>query len=224
MSETAILEAEGVTVRRNNHAEPVLDGLSLSVRAGEPVSISGPSGCGKSTLLWCLARLNALDAGEVYLRGEPRGSVPPAQWRRRVTLMPQTTTLLSGNALENILLPYSLHRFRRDDKEPPTPEEIRMEMDGLGLETIPLDHTCHQLSGGEAQRIAFLRTLLTRPECLLCDEPMSNLDEGCASKVLDRLRKYAAEGCGLILVRHGHDSPEGFRGFTLSGGRLVEGS
>ncbi|MCC6484703.1 MAG: ATP-binding cassette domain-containing protein [Armatimonadetes bacterium] len=222
MSEPAILSADSVTARHATAQASVLNAVNFSILPGEVAAISGPSGSGKSTLLWCLAKLTALESGEVYLRGQAQRTVSPAMWRRSVVLMPQTTVLVSGTVLDNVLLPHSLQTYRRHGGEVPSPDTVRVELDTLGLERIPLDRSVAELSGGEAQKVAFVRTLLTKPECLLCDEPASNLDHESTQKLLARIRRFADEGHCAVIVRHGQESLEGFRNFRLSEGRLDE--
>lgn len=160
------LELKGVSHAFGN--APVLDALSCSVSEGEFVSILGPSGCGKTTLLRIIAGLLAPDAGEVLIGGKPAAS---ALVRMEIGFVFQQPALLPWRtARANVALPLELAR-KKD------PHEIA---DALLARVHLSEHAQkfpHELSGGQAQRVAVARAFANAPQLLLLDEPFSALDE-----------------------------------------------
>lgn len=183
----------------------ILDGLDLSVSAGERFAIVGPSGCGKSTLLNLLGTLDAPSSGRVIVDGvETSGLGEDAVARIRSEkigfifqmhhLLPQCT------ALENALVP-TLALARR-----PSPAEAAARAKGL-FERVglgdKLDSLPSQLSGGERQRVAVVRALINSPRLLLADEPTGALDEDNAGRLMELLAELnESEGLALVVVTH----------------------
>jgi lipoprotein-releasing system ATP-binding protein len=203
----------------------ILEGVSLTVRPGEPVSILGPSGSGKSTLLHVLGALEPPSGGRVRLSGvDPYGLPEAAQadFRNRHIgfvfqdhhLLPQLTLL------ENVLVPALVRRDRRSAGYEP---RARALLDRVGLGGR-LDHLPSELSGGERQRAAIARALLGAPELVLADEPTGNLDRRTAADVGALLLELGREEERILLaVTHSLDLASRFpRRFELDGGRLQE--
>jgi NitT/TauT family transport system ATP-binding protein/sulfonate transport system ATP-binding protein len=173
-----------------------LDGLSLSVAAGELVSLIGPSGCGKSTLLRLIAGLDRPNSGELLVGGEP---IPGPSAERGLifqdpNLFPWLTVrrnVQAGLAARGVL------RQRRHEVE----EFLRL----VGLEAFA-DVYPHQLSGGMAQRAALARALVNHPRVLLLDEPLGALDQFTRMRMQDEvLRLWKARGTTMLLVTHDID-------------------
>ena len=173
-----------------------LDRISLTVAAGEMVSLIGPSGCGKSTLLRLLAGLDRPTSGELLVGGEP--ITGPSAERGLIfqdpNLFPWLTVrrnVQAGLAARGVL------RQRRHEVE----EFLRL----VGLEAFA-DVYPHQLSGGMAQRAALARALVNHPRVLLLDEPLGALDQFTRMRMQDEvLRVWKARGTTMLLVTHDID-------------------
>jgi polar amino acid transport system permease protein len=179
----------------------VLNEVTLTVSAGEVLTIIGPSGSGKSTLLRCLNGLEHPDAGEVWVAGKPiRGSEwALADCRQDIGMVFQHFNLFTHlTALQNVAI--ALRHVRR---LPPRTAEKRAL---TTLAKVGLTDRAHaypaQLSGGQKQRVAIARALAMEPSVMLFDEPTSALDAEMVAEVLDVLRALARSGMTMIVVTH----------------------
>jgi ABC-type nitrate/sulfonate/bicarbonate transport system ATPase subunit len=173
-----------------------LDGVTLSLGAGEFVSILGPSGCGKSTLLRLIAGLDMCDSGELRVGDE--SIIGPSAERGLVFQDPNLFPWLTvrGN-VESGLVARGVLQQKRGEVE----EYIRL----VGLDSFP-DAFPHHLSGGMAQRAALARALINHPKLLLLDEPLGALDAFTRMKMQDEvLRLWEARGTTMLLVTHDID-------------------
>ncbi|HEX2095387.1 MAG TPA: ABC transporter ATP-binding protein [Longimicrobiaceae bacterium] len=201
----------------------VLDGVELEVAPGESIAVIGQSGAGKSTLLHLLGGLDAASRGEVYVGGKALAQLEQEALARlrneRIGFVFQFHHLLREfSALENVAMPLLIA-----GAPPRQSRERAREMLGrVGLEHR-LEHKPGQLSGGEQQRVAVARALVTRPVLLLADEPSGNLDPPTGERLHDLLFEVSREnGAAMILVTHNLDlAARADRVLRLHAGRLV---
>ncbi len=221
-----VLHAQELT--RRYHEGPqdleVLRALSLTVAAGETLAILGRSGAGKTTLLNVLGGLDHPDSGTVRVAGEDlyacnertRGHLRNAHLGfvyQLHHLLPEFT------ALENVAMPLMLGRSR-------VPDALQRAEEILGQVGLAgrMAHKPGELSGGERQRVAIARALVTRPGCVLADEPTGNLDRTTAEQVQNLLLQLNADlGIALVVVTHDEALAARMqRRLELSEGQLVE--
>ncbi|WP_354644129.1 ABC transporter ATP-binding protein [Kitasatospora camelliae] len=198
---TALLEAHDLTLSFGE--TPALRGAGLAVDAGEVLAIMGPSGSGKSTLLHCAAGILTPDAGEVHFDGrriDTLGEAERSALRRdRFGFVFQFGQLVPElTAEENVALPLLLSGTRRAAAlAQARPWFARLGLDGLE------GRRSGELSGGQAQRVALARGLVTRPRVLFADEPTGALDSLTGEQVMELMVDAArGQGTAVVLVTH----------------------
>jgi ABC-type lipoprotein export system ATPase subunit len=222
--ETAAARAEDVVkvYGEGEAAVTALAGVTVAFPAGEFTAIMGPSGSGKSTLMHCMAGLDPVTSGEVYVGGTPLSGMRDKQLtqlrRDRIGFVFQAFNLVPTlTAEENITLPLDI-AGRKVDRE-----WFDTVVDAIGLRSR-LSHRPSELSGGQQQRVACARALLARPTIVLADEPTGNLDSASSAELLGFLRT-SVEDLGRTVVMVTHD-PSGAayadRVVFLADGRIVD--
>ncbi|MFE0455047.1 ABC transporter ATP-binding protein [Streptomyces sp. NPDC058914] len=179
-----------------------LDSVDVDIVRGRFTAVMGPSGSGKSTLMHCLAGLDTVSAGQVWLGDTEITGLKERELTRlrrdRIGFMFQSFNLIPTlNAAENITLPMDIAGRK------PDPEWLDQVIDTLGLRDR-LEHRPSQLSGGQQQRVACARALVSRPELIFADEPTGNLDSRAGLEVLAFLRQ-AVDSLGQTVVMVTHD-------------------
>ena len=189
--------------RQGDRDVRALDGVSLEVAQGTFLAVMGASGSGKSTLLHLMAGLAAPDSGRVVVRGENLADMNDRQLtlfrRHHIGLVFQSFNLIPTlTAEENVALPLLLDGKREADVRP----KVRQMMESLGL-SGRLSHRPDAMSGGEQQRVAIGRALITDPAVLLADEPTGNLDSANSKSVCELLRDLSTiHNKTIVMVTH----------------------
>ena len=216
---TKSYETPGETVR-------VLDGLDLTLGAGEAVAIVGPSGSGKTTLLNLLGALDRPSGGTIRIGGQDIGGYTPAEagrFRNRSLgfVFQQHHLLPQLSVLENVLVPRLAGGWEESAADTEDRARRLLEKVGLGHR---LGHLPWQLSGGEKLRAAVARALVNRPRLVLADEPTGLLDAAAAARVADLLAQLNRdEGVAMIVVTHNILLARGIgRTLELADGKLKE--
>ncbi|MFI6305897.1 amino acid ABC transporter ATP-binding protein [Amycolatopsis thailandensis] len=205
----ALLKAVGVR-KSYGHTE-VLSGIDLEVHKGQVVCLLGPSGAGKSTFLRCVNHLETIDAGQVWVDGEPIGfrlrngklyelkEREVARQRRDIGMVFQRFNLFGHRtALQNVVEgPVRVLGVPADEAR----EQALELLDRVGL-AHRADAYPAQLSGGQQQRVAIARSLAMKPKLMLFDEPTSALDPELVGEVLAVMGTLAAEGMTMVVVTH----------------------
>lgn len=198
-----LIELENIHVDLKSSFETisVLKGINLKIFKNESVGIIGESGAGKSTLIMCIAGLELISKGKIFFNNLPIHNLKEddlALYRsENIGVIFQSFNLLpSMTALENVNLPIEISGNFKNNK-------MAMELlTAVGLKNR-MFHYPHQLSGGEQQRVAIARSLISNPEILIADEPTGNLDKKNSEDVIKLLFKLKKDfGSTLILVTH----------------------
>ena len=217
--------------RRGEEVVTALGGVDLSVRPGELLAVLGRSGSGKSTLLHIAGGLDTPDSGTVMVAGVEISAMPAAARarlrRRSIGFVFQFFHLLpSLSVSENVELPLLVERARasrdRASRDRASRDRAAAMLDAVGL-AHRARHLPGELSGGEMQRVAVARALVTQPALVLADEPTGNLDSVTGASVLDLLTSHVRE-MGAALVMATHDPAAAAcadRAVELSDGRLA---
>jgi putative spermidine/putrescine transport system ATP-binding protein len=180
----------------------ILDNISLTVESGKLICLLGPSGCGKTTLLRIVAGLETADTGSVAIGERDVTHLPPE--RRDIAMMFQSYALLPHlSAIENVRFPL---RMRRRGTRAEQMERAKAALDTVKLGAFA-DRMPRQLSGGQQQRVALARAIVSRPQVLLLDEPLSNLDARLREDMQVELIELHRE-LGLTTLFVTHDQEE----------------
>ncbi len=205
---------------RNGRKFSAVDGVSLSVKDGEFISIVGQSGSGKSSLLNLIAGLLIPTSGEVLINGQNSALMDDSQSsvfrNSAIGYIPQGLSLLPNlTVLDNVRLPFFLANRTGN------PDTIAKKLlADLGIEGLSKSYPA-DLSGGEAKRVAVARALINDPVLILADEPTENLDRRNADAIVELFAKIAAKGASVIMVTHDNQAAEKARvRYVMENGKL----
>ena len=188
-------------VKKSFKSIRVLNNISFSVNNSEIVAVIGPSGCGKTTLLKCINGLEKVDNGAIIVEGNDitQKKFDLSKLRQNVGIVFQQFNLFPHMTVkENIMLaPLKVKKIKKNDAE----ILVMFLLEKVGL-LNKIDCYPHELSGGQAQRVAIARTLAMEPKAILFDEPTSALDPHMTKEVLDVIKKLKNDNITIIIVTH----------------------
>lgn len=220
MSDLIVLDDVRKTFRRGSETIAAVDGVTLSVAAGEFLAIVGPSGSGKTTLLNLIGCIDRPDAGRVFVDGAETGTLAERaltkiRGQKIGFIFQQFFLLPTLTVRENVSLPAV---FSGNGHEA---GHVNALLERVGL-SGRAEHRPSQLSGGEMQRVAIARALLNNPRIIIADEPTGNLDSHNAHAILDIFRELHRGGLTVVMVTHNHElANEAERIVTMRDGRVV---
>ncbi|TWE02440.1 putative spermidine/putrescine transport system ATP-binding protein [Pseudomonas sp. AG1028] len=197
----------------------IFSDINAEIEQGEFVTLLGPSGCGKSTLLRCIAGLTEVNGGKILLGGEDL--VPLSPQKRGIGMVFQSYALFPNmTAAQNVAFGLRMQKVGKEESAARVQEALAMVELGDFAGRYP-----HQLSGGQCQRVALARSLVTRPRLLLLDEPLSALDARIRKHLREQIRSIQQE-LGLTTIFVTHDQEEALvmsdRIFLMNAGRIVQ--
>jgi putative ABC transport system ATP-binding protein len=221
-SDRPAIEVIGIGRRNPKTADWLIRDVSFVVNFDDRLGILGPSGAGKTVLLRALAMLDPLDAGAIHWQGRSiRGDGVP-EYRKQVIYLHQRPALFEGSVEHNLRYPFTLkaHQPRSFDRR-----KVIDLLVSLGRDADFLDKTSRELSGGEAQIVAFVRAIQLDPAVLLLDEPTASLDSATAQALETVLNGWLSARAGeraLVWVSHDREQSVRMTGRSISihAGRL----
>ena len=200
-------------------ATPIFSDINCEIAQGEFVTLLGPSGCGKSTLLRCIAGLTDVNGGQILLDGQDLVPISPQQ--RGIGMVFQSYALFPNMSVaQNVAFGLRMQKVDKAESAQRVDDALRM---------VELHHFAnrypHQLSGGQCQRVALARSLVTRPRLLLLDEPLSALDARIRKHLREQIRSIQQE-LGLTTIFVTHDQEEALvmsdRIVLMNAGKIVQ--
>ncbi len=197
----------------------VFSDIDCEITQGEFITLLGPSGCGKSTLLRCIAGLTAVDSGKIRLDGQD--IVPLSPQKRAIGMVFQSYALFPNMTVaQNVAFGLKMQKVNADESHQRVIEALKL----VELHDLAARYP-HQLSGGQCQRVALARSLVTRPRLLLLDEPLSALDARIRKHLREQIRAIQRE-LGLTTLFVTHDQEEALtmsdRIFLMNQGKIVQ--
>lgn len=195
-------------LKKDFGSNQVLRGVELEVSEGEIYVIIGPSGQGKSTLLRIIDTLEVPTSGDVRIRDESlysHGDSHHQEIRKKIGMVFQNPAIFQGTVFENVAYGLRFRKISSGDLH----ERVSQTLREVGLEGYE-KRVARSLSGGEKQRVAFARTMVTRPEIILLDEPTSNIDPVTTEKIEDIIR-YTRDTYHTTIIMNTHDMVQGQR-------------
>ena len=206
-------------LHKNYGSTAIFSDIDAEIEQGEFVTLLGPSGCGKSTLLRCIAGLTEVNGGKILLDGDDL--VPLSPQKRGIGMVFQSYALFPNmTAAQNVVFGLRMQKVGKEESAARVQEALTMVELGDFAGRYP-----HQLSGGQCQRVALARSLVTRPRLLLLDEPLSALDARIRKHLREQIRSIQQE-LGLTTIFVTHDQEEALvmsdRIFLMNAGRIVQ--
>jgi putative spermidine/putrescine transport system ATP-binding protein len=206
-------------LQKNYASTAVFSDINCTIERGEFVTLLGPSGCGKSTLLRCIAGLTSVNSGRILLDGVDL--VPVTPQKRNIGMVFQSYALFPNMTVEqNVAFGLRMQKVNADDAHKRVAEVLKL----VELTDFASRYP-HQMSGGQCQRVALARSLVTRPRLLLLDEPLSALDARIRKHLREQIRAIQRE-LGLTTIFVTHDQEEALtmsdRIFLMNQGRIVQ--
>ncbi len=206
-------------LQKNYGSTAVFSDINCTIERGEFVTLLGPSGCGKSTLLRCIAGLTSVNSGRIVLDGVDL--VPITPQKRNIGMVFQSYALFPNMTVEqNVAFGLRMQKVNADDTHKRVAEVLKL----VELTDFASRYP-HQMSGGQCQRVALARSLVTRPRLLLLDEPLSALDARIRKHLREQIRAIQRE-LGLTTIFVTHDQEEALtmsdRIFLMNQGRIVQ--
>ena len=208
------------SIRKRYGSNVALDIEELTIAEGRLYTLTGANGAGKSTLLNILAFLAPPTSGEIFYAGKridwDCGSV--VEYRRKVTLLHQSPYLFGGSVHDNVAFGLKVRGIREEEQR----RIVDRALDVVGLRGFR-DRKARELSGGEAQRVAMARALALKPEVLLLDEPLANIDRETTGLLETVIASLPAQGTTVVMTTHDPDHPGRLNGesILLEGGKVV---
>lgn len=186
-------------VKYSSDKDEIIKGINLTVEKGDCISIVGQSGSGKSTFLKMLSDLISPTGGAIYYNGKDYKEINPIELRRKISYCIQIPYLFGESVYENLAFPFEIRNTSVDE------DEILKSLELLKLDKSYLNKKVDALSGGEKQRIALIRNLLSKPDILLLDEVTSGLDKENTKIVQSLIKKINEEGMTILCITHDMD-------------------
>lgn len=191
-----LIELKNIILKKDSRT--VLDLPELKIYKGDRVVLTGPNGAGKSSLLDLIALIEKPVSGEIYFESELISKKNVIQFRRRISLLSQKPNLHSATVMQNVALPL---KIRGLDKKYIN-KNVEKWLERLHLTQLA-NRMAYKLSGGEAQRVALARMMISEPEVLLFDEPLNNLDKESKANFSKLLSELLIESSNtFIYVSH----------------------
>ena len=221
----ALIELKGITrtYRLGDETLHALDGVNLTIEAGEFVAIVGPSGSGKTTLANIIGGLDRPTSGSVIVDGNDLSDVRDSKlsaYRNKYLGFVFQSFNLQGTqtALENVMLPLVFAKMK--PKERKARATVCLQAVGLGDR---LRHRPTQLSGGQRQRVAIARALAVQPRIIIADEPTGNLDSARGEEIMKLLKDLNKQGITLLIITHDLNiARQAGRIVQIRDGRVIE--
>ncbi|MBC2580604.1 ATP-binding cassette domain-containing protein [Clostridium sp. DJ247] len=193
-----------------NENKTILKDISININYGDFISVVGPSGSGKSTFLKLCSQLISPTEGNIIFKNKSYMEYNPIEWRRSIAYCFQTPYLFGDTVMDNLNFPYSIRNTKADLKR------IQELLLIFRVNEDCLNKKVRNLSGGEKQRIALIRTLLFKPEILLLDEVTSALDVENTQVVENVIQSLNKEGITILWITHNPEQSKKYANKILS--------